>query len=267
MLEALRLHIVTHLRFFARSRLILGLGLVLTALWTLGFLMFVLMESSGDRFDVLKTVSTQFRWFAWFATAAMGMFALWWHTSQRTVTLVLTRPGPPEIWLMSVFGSAFLVAVVLHTTGLLLTLGLSLVWGIPYQPGFVWLSIDGVLESVIMVSLLTGLGAGLHPVLALLVVAFFTESTFYAFDTLLLAYLESHGNVLWVSLIEKAVRAVHIVLPMLNPFSEHTAEVERSLRVAYSDWGYLGSTAVYAAAVFTFWFLFADYRLRRKALS
>jgi hypothetical protein len=267
MLDAVRLHTVTHLRFFARSRLILGLSIVLAALWTLGLLAFLLMDSSGDRFDMLKTIAGQVRLFAWVYTAAMGLFALWWHTSQRTTTLLFTRPGRPEIWLASVFGSAFLAAVAIHGAGLLLTLVLSLVWGIPYQIGFVWLAIDGVLESVIIVSVLTGLAAVIHPAIAIVLVVFFTESIFYMMDTMLLGYLQAHGRTLWLGAVEYAIRGVHIVVPMLDPFSQHTRNVEASLRVAGSDWQYLAATAGYAACVCTFWFLFADYRLRRNVIT
>jgi hypothetical protein len=267
MLDALKLHTATHLRFFARSRLILGLALVIGSLWVLGVVVFLMMESSGDRFDMLRMISGQLRWFAWFYTAGMGLFALWWHTSQRTTSLIFTRPGYPEVWLASVFGSAFLVAVVIHTAGFALTAILSLAWGIPFQAGFVWLSIDGVLESVIMVSVLTGLAAVLHPVLALLVMVFFTESVFYSVDTMLLGYLEAHGRSFWVGAIEHLVRAIHAVLPMVDPFAARTSEVERSLRVTGSDWLWLGATAAYAAGMFLFWFLLTDYRLKRKALS
>ena len=38
MREALRLHIGTHLRFFARSRLLLGLGVVLAGVWALSLI-------------------------------------------------------------------------------------------------------------------------------------------------------------------------------------------------------------------------------------
>jgi hypothetical protein len=100
-LEALRLHTITHLRFFARSRLLLGFAVVVGALWSLGLVAFLLMESSGDKFDMLKMISGQLRSFAWFYTAAMGLFAFWWHTTQRTTTLVFTRPGRPEVWLAS----------------------------------------------------------------------------------------------------------------------------------------------------------------------
>ena len=267
MLDALRLHTVTHLRFYARSRLVLGLAVVIGALWSLGLVAFVLTESSGDRFDMLKLIASQLHSFAWFYTAAMGLFAFWWHTTQRTTTLVLTRPGHPELWLGSVFTSALLVAIAIHASGLLLTVALSLIWGIPLQAGFLWLSVDAVLESVIVVSVMTGLAAVLHPVLAILIVLLFSENAFYFLDLMLLSAMQGGNNTLWLTVLEYVVRGVHAVLPMLNPFAEQTQQVEQSLRVTGSDWKYLAGTAAYAVTVFGFWFLFADYRLRRRVLN
>lgn len=267
MREQLRLHTATHLRFYLRSRLLLGLAIVLGVMWMLGLLAFLLMESSGDRFDMLRTIAGQVRSFAWFYTAAMGLFALWWHTSQRTTSLVFTRPGRPEVWLASIFGSALLAAAAIHLAGFLLTVILSAIWGIPFQSGFVWLALDAMLESVIIVSFLTGLAAVVHPAVAVIVLVFFTEQTFYMVDTMLLGYLQSRGATLWLTIAEHAVRAVHTLLPMLDPFSQHTGAVEVSLRVSTAEWLWLGATAVYAGCVFTFWFLFTDYRLQRNALS
>ncbi len=265
--ETLWLHTVTHLRFFARSRVLLGLAVVLALIWAIGLLSLVLLDSSNDRFNMLKMIAGQLRWFAWFYTAGMGLFAYWWHTTQRTTTLIFTRRGRPELWLTSIFGSAFLAAALIHGLGLLVTTGLSLAWGIPWQSGFVWLAIDGLLESVIVVSVLTGLAAALHPIVALLVVAFFTESLFYQIDAMLLGYLQAHGHSLGVAAIEYIVRGIHLAAPMFDPFSEHTGTVEQTLRAARGDWYYLGGTACYAFVVFSFWFIFADYRIRRRLLS
>lgn len=262
-LEALRLHIGTHLRFFARSRLLLGLAIVLGALWGLGLVAFLMMASSSDRFDMLKTISEQLRSFGWFYTGATGLFALWWHTTHRSTSLVFTRPGPPEVWLASIFASAIILAIAIHAVGLLTTVILCVSWSIPLEPGFLWLSVDAVFESMILVSVLTGLGTLMHPALVILVVAFFTESLFLWFDTMLLGYMEAYGAKWWVAGVEWAVRAVHSVAPMLDPFAKQTREVANSMRVSVADWTYLAGTGGYALVMCFFWFMVANYKLRR----
>lgn len=267
MREALWLHTMTHLRFFARSRLLLGLALVLGGVWSAGLVAFLLLESSSDRFEMLKTIADQVRWFAWFYTAAMGLFALWWHTTQRTTSLVFTRPGRPEIWLGSVFLSAFLAAFTIHAAGFLLTVGLSLAWGLPFQSGFVWLSLDGLIESVIIVSVLAGVALVVHPVIAVLMLVFFSEGMLRWLDVTLLAYLEANGASTSLAVLEKTIRAVYLTLPMLDPFEDRTQAVAASVRASAADWAYLGGAAAYALLVFLFWYLFAAWRLRRRALA
>jgi hypothetical protein len=267
MFEALRLHTVTHLRFFARSRILLGLAVVLGGIWTLGLISFLLSASSNDRFNMLKTISEQLHWFGWLYTAGMGLFAYWWHTTQRTTTLIFTRRGRPEIWLASVFGSAFLAAAVIHALGLLVTLALSFLWGIPWQWGFVWMAADGFCESVILVSVLTGLAAVFHPIVALLVAGIFTESLFYQVDAMLLGYLQANGRSAAMVALEYVVRAIHFAVPMFDPFNQHTGTMEGTLRTTRGDWVYLAASAGYALLVFAFWFAFADYRIRRRLLS
>ena len=263
--DALLVHTLAHLKFFARSRLLLGLALVLGGVWALGLVAFVVLESWGDRFETLKTIASQLRMFAWFYTAAMGLFALWWHTTQRATSVVFTRPCRPEIWLASVFTSALLVALVIHGAGFVLTLCLSLAWGIPFQAGFLWLALDGLLESIIIVSVLTGLSAVIHPALAILAIVFFSESTFFYFDTMLLGYIDARGASIWASAGEGLMKGIYLALPMLDPFHTNTREVEMTLRVSSAAWKQLGLTASYALFAFTFWFLFAARRLRRRA--
>jgi len=265
MLDRLRQHTVTHLRFFLRSRLLLGFALIVLALWTLGLVPFFLFESSGDRFDTLRALSSQIRSYAWFYTAALGLFALWSHVSSRSVTMIFARPGAPEIWLASIFLSVFLIAFAVHAIGVVVTLALSLAWGIPYQAGFIWLTLDGLFETVIVVSALTALASAIHPVIALLVFVVFNESLLFRLDMMLLGSIEAWGPNPFLTFLEWTIRTIHVTVPWLDPFNTHTSGVEASLRVAGSDWGYLAATAGYAATAFVFFFLFTDYFLRRRA--
>jgi hypothetical protein len=264
MAERLRQHTITHLRFYLRNRLLLGFALIVLALWTLGLVPFFLMQSSGDRFDTLNALSSQIRSYAWFYTASLGLFALWSHVSTRSVTLVFTRPGAPEIWLASIFLSVFLVALAVHAVGIVVTFALSAAWDIPYQAGFLWLTLDSLLETVIVVSALTALASAIHPVLALLAFVVFNEALLFNVDSMLLGAIQAWGPNSFLIAVERGVRAIQVTVPWLDPFSSHTTAVEYSLRVTASDWGYLAATAGYAAAAFVFFFLFADYFLRRR---
>lgn len=264
MLERIYLHTITLLRFYARSRLLLGFALIVMVLWALGLIPFFLFDSDIDRFETLKLVSGQIRSYAWFYTAGLGLFALWSHMSHRSTSLIFTRPGPPELWLASVWLSVFTVAMIVHLIGAAVTLALSLAWGIPYQVGFIWLMLDSLLETVIVVSALTAMASFVHPVIAVLVFAVFNESTFYRLDILLLGLIEGRGGSPLLTAAEGAVRAVYTAMPMLDPFVEKTGSLD-SLRVELSNWGYLAATAGYAALACTFFFIIADLGLRRRS--
>lgn len=267
MLERLRLHTVTLLKFYLRSRLLLSFAAVLLGLWLLGLVPFFLTGSSGDRFETLKAVSWQLQSFSWFYTAAIGLFALWTHVHQRNTSMIFTRPGAPQIWLASVFLSAIIVAAAIHAAAAAVTFVLSVAWGIPYQIGFLWLAFDGIIESIVIVSILTGLAAAIHPVIAVLALLFLNESMFLWLDTMLLGAAQASEPGIWLTLVERAVRALYTIAPMLDPFASKTAAVSESLRVSLADWGYLGGGLAYAALVFVLFFFFADHHLRRRLLT
>jgi hypothetical protein len=63
------------------------------------------------------------------------------------------------------------------------------------------------------------------------------------------------------------VNAIHVALPMLDPFKAQTRAVELSLRVSDTDWVYLLATAAYSAGVILVCFLLADFGLRRRSFA
>jgi hypothetical protein len=258
------LHTATLLRFYVRSRLILAFTIIVFAVWALDLVPLFLFESPAGRFETLKNVAVQTHGFVWFATAGLGLFAMWAHSAQRSAALVFTRPGRPESWVGAVFVSAFIVAVVAHAAAALLTLALSLAWHVPFQAGFIWQTADAMFESIIIVSALTGLAAALHPVIAVIAFAVFNEGVFYSLDLMLLGYLQGRPAGLWPRAAEWFARGIHEAVPMLDPFGDKTAAVASSLRVTSADWGYLAATGAYAALAFVFFFSFAGLVLRRR---
>lgn len=264
-MRSLALHTRVLLKFYLRNRLILAFTLIVVALWSLELIPMMLFESPGSRFETLRGLSSQLHDVVWFATAAFGLFAVWSHTSSRSTSLVFTRPVRPESWTGAVFVSAFVVAAAGHLVVFLLTMALSLTWGIPFQTGFVWTAANGFFQSMIVISGLTALATAVHPVVAVFAFAVFSESVFYQLDLLLLSYIQGRAAGLGIRALEFVVRGIHVALPMLSPFAQQTQTVEGSLRVTSGDWAYLASTATYAGLAFLFFFLFADYALRRRA--
>jgi hypothetical protein len=181
--------------------------------------------------------------------------------------VILTRPGSPQLWLASVFASALIVAAAMQAIGAVVTLVLSLVWGVPYQIGFFYMAVNAVFQAAIVIAVLTTLGAVLHPVVAFLVFVLFNENTFESLRFgVELMKAQNHGG--WF--LEGArplVIAIHTVLPMQYPFEGQTTGVVQSMRVTGTDWAYLLATAVYSFAVVAVCFLLAEVALRRRSFA
>jgi hypothetical protein len=55
-----------------------------------------------------------------------------------------------------------------------------------------------------------------------------------------------------------------MIMPDLEPFSKETLEVYNSYRVTAAEWPYLGYTLGYSLLLTVFFYLLADYVLKRK---
>jgi hypothetical protein len=267
MRERLWLHVGSHLRLFRRSRIVLAVGLVIVGFWALGVLPFLFNGTAGNRFNLLKQVSAQLATLGWVLSAGLGLFVTSTHLRNKSLQVILTRPGSPQIWLASVFLAALLVAAATQFAGALITFALSLIWDVPYQVGFLYLAIDSVFEAAIIIAVLTTLGAVVHPVVALLAVVLFNEGTFAALRFgLSMMTAQNHGGA-FVAAVKAVVVAIHEALPMLDPFATQTGDVAQSLRVSGRAWGFLAATAAYSLAVTTICFLVSDLALRRRSFA
>lgn len=267
MRERLWLHVGSHLRLFRRSRIVLAVGLVIVGFWALGVLPFFFGGTAGNRFNQLRQVSQQLAVLGWVLSAGLGLFVTSTHLRNKSVQVILTRPGSPQIWLASIFLSALIVAAATQLAGALITFALSVVWGVPYQVGFLYLAIDSVFEAAIVIALLTTLGAVVHPVVALLALVLFNEGTFGALRfglSMMVAQGQGGG---FVAAAKAVVVAIHEALPMLDPFATQTGDVAGSLRVSGRAWAFLAATAAYSLAVTTICFLLSDLALRRRSFA
>jgi hypothetical protein len=267
MRERLWLHVGSHLRLFRRSRIVLAVGLVLLGFWVLGLLPFFFNGTTGNRFNQLRLLSRQLAELGWLLSAGLGLFVTSTHLRNKSVQTILTRPGSPQIWLASVFLAALVVAAATQVAGALITFALSVLWGVPYQLGFLYLAIDSVFEAAIVIAFLTTLGAVVHPIVALLIALLFNESTFASLR-FVLSMMAAQGQGGWLLATMKAVViGIHEALPMLDPFATQTGDVAETLRVSARTWGFLGATALYSFVVTTICFLLADLALRRRSFA
>ena len=90
MLEQLLLNTRIHLLFFARNRLLMAFGVVMLLLFCMTFLPMLLLETSSDRFNTLRAITSQMSGYALVFVATLGLFAVSSHLRNRNVKLVLT---------------------------------------------------------------------------------------------------------------------------------------------------------------------------------
>jgi hypothetical protein len=255
-----------HLRFYARNRLLLAFGLVMLLMFGITLVPMLLFESSSDRFNMLRSITSQMGGYALVFTASLGLFAVSSHLRNRNVKLVLTKPCTPEIWLASIFLSALVVALVIYALLALAAAALSWLWGIPWQWGFVFVALDGACRALIQMSFLTCLATAFHPVVAVLIALFFNEGIFYQLKYLLSGAIAAQGGTASLLTASVLCDALYLVMPMAEPLSSRTESVYSSLRASGGDWLKLGITLGYSLLLTAFFYLVSDLLLRRKRL-
>jgi hypothetical protein len=252
------------LRFFARNRLLLAFGLVMLLLFGLTLVPMVMFDTSSDRFNLLRSITSQMSSYAMVFTASLGLFAVSSHLRGRNVKMVLTKPCLPETWLASIFIAALLVAMAIYTLLAVAAAILSWIWDIPWQWGFVFVAVDGAGRALIQMSFLTCLATAFHPVVAVLIALFFNEGIFYHLKFLLAGSPDAGKP--WLTAASVLCDVFYMVLPMADPLANRTKDVYQSLRAGEADWLNLGMALGYSVLLSALLFVVTDYLLRRKQL-
>jgi len=258
-------NVACNLRFYSRNRLLVLFGLIVLALGCISTVPWLLMSSTVRHFEMLQATSSLLSTFALVLTPSLSLVLIGSHLRGRTIKMVLTKVCPPGLWLASTLVSATLVSLLLHSFGLALTATLSVVWGIPFQSGFVFVFADGFLRSIIVLSYVSFLSVVLHPVIVVLTVLALGESTFYQLRFLALTGLEAGRHPILLSVLEKGLGAVYAVLPMFNPLSDKTQGVYTTFRATGYDWKFLPWIAAYTAGIVLFFWLASVIALRRRS--
>lgn len=266
MRELLGVNVRALLRFYVRSRLLLALALLMLVILGISLVPMVLFETATSRFESLKALSVMMGNFAFVFIPILGLLAISTHLRQRSIKMVVTKPCPPEVWLLAVFVSAGLVALLLHVTVAGVTAALSLAWGVPYQSGFLLFAIEGLLESTIALSFLVALATLLHPVVAVVVIVFFNESLFYELKFM----LAGAQAAVWrrsVLPLQMLLDVVYTLLPMYDPLGEKASSLRQTMRPEAGDWLHLVVSVAYTLVAAAFFFALSSWAIRRRSLA
>jgi hypothetical protein len=265
--EAFAANVRVHLKFFRRNRLILAVAVVFAVYLGFSLVIAGLWDTSGNRFSTLSELAEMLDDLTRFLTPVLGLILVFTHLRQKTLKVVVTKPCPPEAWLASGLGVAAAISVAAHALVVVLTVVLSLAWKIPYQWGFLYTGLDSAVSSVVSLFYLALLTMLFHPVLALVLVSIFNESSLYSLGYALDVAVRAHPkNVLYAAL-DKLVAGVFYVIPMLHPFQAETPGVASSLRTTGVDWLWLLARGGYALLAAACLFTLTAIALRRKSLA
>jgi hypothetical protein len=254
------------LRFYARDRLLLALALLMLVIFGLTSVPTLLFQTATSRFETLRDLAATMNAFAFVFTPALGLIAISSHLRHRNLKMVVTKPCPPEVWLGAVFVSAGAIALVIHTVIAIATFLLSLAWGLPYQSGFLLLALEGLCESMTVLSVLIMLAVILHPVIAVFAAVFVNESLLYQLKFLAAGAQAGHWRG-WLLALQVLLDSVYTLLPLYDPLGERAARLRQTLRPEAGDWLHLLLGAAYTLVATAFFYAISTLALRRKTLA
>lgn len=270
MLSPIRTNVVVHLKFYQRDRILLGATVAIFLILALSLIPALFFMTHSDRLANVRTIFHQLSSFAYLVTAVAVMLAVSDQIRNRSIKMVLTKPFPAEAWIISVLVSGLIVAAVFYAGVFLICSALFAVWGIPFQWGLLFMTVNDLLQTLILVSYMTLLVVIFHPVLAAFFAIIFHEGSFYMLKLLLNSGIQALGEGS-VSSSLKAIRAlvdvVYLATPALTPFSRETEKIYSSLRLEDGKLQYLAFSLIYVLVSSSFFFLLAAYCLKKKRLT
>ena len=245
MMHALRLHMAANLACLRRNRVVhvfialVALSVATTVVPTLAF------GETSNRFEALGVLARLLHGATSLTTPGVGLFLLWMHRRGRSISMVATTAAPFGAWVAALFATSALVAAAAHAVIAVLVVVLSHAWGVTYQYGFMYLALDSFTESMIALGVVTTLSVFVHPVLTVVLVTLVNDTSVMAVRQ----GLELLTPAPFVRAVRGVSTAIYFALPATDPFGERTEAMLRTMRVATSDWRYLGWAAAYALLV------------------
>lgn len=267
MKKAFLANLVAHLIFFRRNRLVVLIGLFLCFIWGTTLIPSLLFISARDKFQLIQMLMSQSHGFITVFVAALAVMALHYNFNQRCFKMVITKPCPPEVWLLALYVAVMLVAAVLFTLVLVAAVVLFLAWHIPLQWGVFYVVGAAFLQVMTIVAVLSFLVTVIHPFLAIILMALASESTFYGLLIMLSAAI-SHATAPWAKFWYGAANVVvyglYLIVPSYSLFEKKVAKVQSSLRMGWGDLQWLGLSLLYTILISALFFALSSLALRRR---
>jgi len=267
MLKLLKANIVVNLQFYIRNKLILFLAMILLVGFGFSLVPILAYSSVNERFNNILFIINEMVYFAKIFLAAVALISIWYHTSNKCVKLIFTKPCSPELWVLSHYLSAALVYLVMLIFIFFIYTLLSFIYGVNFQSGvFVWIFVKFV-YGMILFSYLLMLSSWFHPVVAFLISTMFSESVFYYLAIMFRNGKDFFDNIIAVTIfnsIGKVFKAVYYTLPDMSPLIEKFDSLNTGLRLPANWITYMIGIFVYTTIFFAFSYSLTVFSLRKK---
>ena len=264
--EQLLANIDTDLKFFRRNRILLGATLLYLAFTALMLIPGVIFGSLSKHFDILKGLHDSLGNTVIVFTGLMGLLYMASHFRNRNVKMVLTKPCTPETWLAALVIAAAAISLALNLVVAAIAGVFFAVWGIPFQSGLIFVTLDNYFSGLIIFAFVVFLATSMPPVLAVIVAIIASESSIYWLRTIVTAGIDAKvGGGL--DLLDKLLYGIYMVLPSYSLFQHQSETVFQTWRVAPRDWLPLLYSALYTCAMMALFYLLTLAVLRRKSLG
>ena len=267
MYAQLRANIETNLIFYRRNRLLVAAAIFIVVIMGLTSVPALLFTSRSQHLELIKIVMQVVTAFATIVTVGLGLMLISQHIRDRSVKMIFTKPCLPEVWLLSSFLSAGLVAGVLFAVALLVTSLLGVIWSIPFQSGIVYLLLNHYFQAMSLMAFATFLSVIFHPVMALFILLVLQEGLFYWLKVMLTGGIKALGESAFVPLlkfIKVIVDSLYMLWPTFSPYGTKMAQVTSTLRGTDADWTYLALAIIYAVVLTAMFYFLTGYVLKKK---
>ncbi|MCX6356741.1 MAG: hypothetical protein NT045_02515 [Candidatus Aureabacteria bacterium] len=260
-------HIKLQITFFWRNRLIRVIGLFVLIILSVTLIPSIILKSPETRFGLIRSIQKDIGTFTMIVGLALAILTMHYHTSSRCIKMVLTKPCPPEWWVLSVFISTALVCSCLELLGVVIATSLSIAWKIPFQMGIIFVALEGIAQSTVAFSWGILLTAFLHPAVAVMIIIVIQEKMFYWLMIITMGAMQgmtSPTRRFISQLIQQLLACCYMIIPSYAPFADKLKGVHLSYRVFAGDWAYLGYILGYALLFAAFCYLITALIFTRK---
>lgn len=270
MLNTLAINIKNNFLLYRRSKLLIILGIILFVFYGLTSLPMLIAVSFTAKVSGISSILARLHNFSSLFLAVVLLVGLYYPIKNRCLKMIITKPCPPETWLLSNYISSILIALVINILIFIIACLFFLIWDLGFQLSLVYIFFDQFLRLVIMLSYLTFLMMVFGTWGAVIFGLFLTDSFFFYITNLFLALYNSatSGAVKTMNLvIHKIFYFIYTVIPMADPFSKETNLIYRNFKIELSDWEYILYTLIYTIFIAGFFYLVNSFLLKRKRLT